>query len=75
MRGIGAKPFCFCLAQGRCNTRMGILHIEYRIVFRRLNHLGEVEIHLRVGFARQHREADDILSDFLNDFSKRDKTA
>src|SRR3546814_20618335 len=33
--------------------------------------LGEVEIHLRIGLAGQHRKADDILADFAHDIGKR----
>ena len=54
---------------------MGILHIKYRIVLRRFDHLGKVKVHLRVGFARQHREADDIPADFFNNIGERDKAA
>ena len=54
---------------------MGILHIEYRIVLRRFDHLGKVKVHLRIGFARKHREADDILADFFNHIGERDKAA
>ena len=54
---------------------MGILHIEHRIVLRGLDHLGEVEIHLRLGLAGQHGEAHDILADFAHDIGKCDEIA
>ena len=54
---------------------MGILHVEYRIVLRRFYHLGEIEIHLRIGLACQHREADDVLANFFNHLSQGYKAA
>ena len=53
------------LAVERADPGMGILDVEDRIVLRRLDHLGEVEIHLRVGLAGQHGEADHVLADFV----------
>src|SRR5687768_16373724 len=44
----------------RPDARMGVLDVEYRIVLGRLHRLGEVEIHLRIGLACQHGEADDV---------------
>ena len=54
---------------------MGILDVEDRIVLRRFDHLGEVEVHLRVVLARQHGEADDVLADFLDDLGQGDEAA
>ncbi len=49
----------------RSNAGMRILNIEDRIVLRRLDHLGEIEVHLGIGLARQHGEADHVLADFF----------
>ena len=54
---------------------MGILDVEDRIVLRRLDHLGEVEVHLRVGLAGQHGEADDVLADFVDHVGEGDEIA
>ena len=54
---------------------MGILDVEDRIVLRRLDHLGEIEIHLRVVLAGQHGEADDVPADLLDHFGEGDEAA
>ena len=54
---------------------MGILDVEDRIVLRRLDHLGEVEIHLRVGLAGQHGEAHHVLADLVDDIGQSDEIA
>jgi hypothetical protein len=36
---------------------------------------GEIEVHLRVGLARQHGEADHVLADFLDHFGQGDEVA
>src|SRR3546814_16825539 len=52
-----------------------MLQITDGVVARRLDHLGEVEIHLRVRLARQHRETHRILADFVDDVGKRHEIA
>ena len=59
----------------RSDAGMRILDVEDRIVLRRLHHLGEVEVHLGIGLASQHGEADHILADFLDDIGKRHEIA
>ncbi len=52
---------------------MGVLDVEHRIVLRRLDHLGKVELHLRIGLAGQHGEADHILAHFLDHIGDGDE--
>ncbi len=54
---------------------MGILDVEHRVVLRRLDHLGEVEIHLRFGLAGQHGEAHHVLAHFLDHVGDGDEIA
>ena len=63
------------LAQRRADPRVGVLDVEHRIVLRRLDHLGEVEVHLRLGLAGQHGEADHVLADFLDHVGEGDEIA
>ena len=54
---------------------MRILHIENRVILRRLDHLGEVEIERRVGALGQHHEAHHVLADLVHDIGERDEVA
>ena len=54
---------------------MGILDVEDRVVLRRLDHLGEVEVHLGIGMPGQHGEAHDVLADLADDVGEGDEIA
>ena len=54
------------LAQHRATARMGILHIEDRVVLRLLDHLGEVKIECRVVGAEQHHETHRVATDLVD---------
>ena len=54
---------------------VGILDVEDRIVLRRFDHFGEIEIHLGFGLAGQHGETHDILADFFDHIRDGDEIA
>ena len=67
----GREVFLRGLAHRRADTRMRVLHVEDRVILRCLDHLGEVEVHLRLGLAGQHGEPNDILADFVHHIRQR----
>ena len=52
---------------------MGVLHVEHRIVAGLRHRLVEVELHLRVGLARQHGEAHRVAAHLLQQIAQRDE--
>ena len=63
------------LAQHRFRPRMGVLHVEDRVVLRLFDHLGQIELQLGVVLAEQHHEADGVDADLVHDIAQRDELA
>ena len=63
------------LAQDRVHPRIGILHVEDRVVLRLLHHLVEIEIQRHVVLARQHHETGDIGADLIDHVAQGDERA
>src|SRR5690606_41627566 len=63
-----------CFAQCRTDASVRVLDVEDRIVLARLDHLGEIEVHLRFGLAGEHGEADDIFTNLTHNVGESDKS-
>ena len=70
-----SQAFGRSLAQGRADPGVCVLHIEHRIFLRRLDHLVEIEVHLRFGLAGQHGKTDNVPSDHVDHIGQRHEIA
>ena len=59
-------------AQHGAAPRMRVLHVKHRVIPGLRHGLIEVELHLRVGLAGQHGEADGVAADFLQQIAQGD---
>ena len=74
-RHVEARDLIDRVAQDARRTRVGVLHVKHRVVFRLLRHLGEVEVERFLVLAVEHHEADRIGPDFIDDVAQRHERA
>ena len=69
------EPLLRAAPQQRGDPRVHVLDVEHRIVARLFDHAHEVEVHRRVGLARQHGEAGRVAPDLLHHLGERHEAA
>src|SRR4029079_3494563 len=70
VRYIEARDLIYRVAQDTRGAGVGILHVEDRVVFRLLRHLGEIEIERLLVLPVEHHEADRIAPNFVDDITQ-----